>query len=169
VLVRSEAYQEVGPYFDKRFFVIDLEVWLRLALSFPVGYIPMWDSFYRFHPGHRSASVDWGGQWLLFQQHAETLIDKHLPEVQFTPRERRERRASAHLSIGLDRLRDGQPRHATRAARTAISTYPPAALDLRVPAILLAAVLGSRARSLVQRLRYGVNKRDIRLPFRARH
>jgi glycosyltransferase involved in cell wall biosynthesis len=169
VLVRNAAYREVGPYFDGRFTVTDLEMWLRLALRFPVGYLPVWDTGYRFHANQTSASISWGEPWLAFQEHAEALVAEHLPAAQFTPRERRERRASAYLSIALDRLRDGERRSALGAAGTAIRLYPPAALDPRVPALLVASVLGARSRRLVQRLRYSTNRRGIRLPFHARH
>lgn len=169
VLVRNAAYREVGPYFDPRFTVTDLEMWIRLALRFPVGYLPVWDTGYRFHANQTSAWISWGEPWLAFQEHVEALVAQHLPEAQFTPRERRERRASAFLSIALDRLRDGEKQSALRAAGTAVRMYPLAALDPRAPAILLASVLGARGRRFVQRLRYSTNRRGIRLPFHARH
>ena len=148
---------------------MDLEMWLRLALRFPVGYLPVWDTRYRFHPNQTTASITWGEPWLAFQEHVEALLEEQLPEAQFTPREKRERRASAFLSIGLDRLRDGERRHAVNAVGTAVRMYPLAALDPRALAIVLASVLGARSRRLVQRLRYSTNRLGVRLPFHARH
>src|SRR4051794_6490502 len=38
-LTRRTAFETVGPYFESRFNFYDWEMWLRLAVRFPVGYI----------------------------------------------------------------------------------------------------------------------------------
>ena len=169
VVARNSAYRAVGPDFDPRFTVTDLEMWLRLALRFPVGYLPVWDAGYRFHGAQTSSWISWGDSWLAFQEHVEALVEAHLPEAQYTPRERRARRASAHLSIALDRAAAGEQRQALRALRNAVRTYPPAALDPRLAAGLLATVAGKRARRVILRIRYTTNRRGIRSPFRVPH
>ena len=49
VLVRRSAYEAVGPAFDEETLYFDYQMWLRLALRFPVGYLAVWDASYRVH------------------------------------------------------------------------------------------------------------------------
>ena len=49
VLVRRSAYEAVGPAFDEHTVYFDYQMWLRLALRFPVGYLAVWDASYRVH------------------------------------------------------------------------------------------------------------------------
>ena len=51
--VRRSAYAAVGPIFDERFPSWDFDMYLRIAIRFPVGHLDVWDSNFRVHTQQR--------------------------------------------------------------------------------------------------------------------
>ena len=160
VLVRRRAYDEVGPTFDGRFPVLyDYEMWLRLALRFPTGFLARWDAAYRRHDGQTTfVARDQGLEWLRLLDHFETLVTAE-PELQIPAR----RRAWALLSAALDALENRRPRAGWRFLVTALRTHPASALDPRVVAVLAALALGPLSAPLLGRVRRFAHRRGVRV------
>jgi glycosyltransferase involved in cell wall biosynthesis len=166
VLVRRSAYEAVGPVFDEQTVFFDYEMWLRLALRFPVGYLAVWDAAYRVHDQQVTmTSKRRGLQELTLLDHIDGLLAK-APHVQPDRRWLRRRRARAHLSAALDELQEPDRRAASSHLAEAVRTYPPAAIDPKMPAALVGLTLGARGQRALQRLRYLVLRKGLRVHLR---
>lgn len=55
VLFRRDAALAVGGFNEQMEFTLDWEMWLRMAVAYPVGYVNALTTYYRFHPGMDSA------------------------------------------------------------------------------------------------------------------
>lgn len=166
LLVRREAYDAVGPAFDEETVFFDYEMWLRLALKFPAGYLPVRDADYRIHDSQITMTSTRRGeqQVRLFQQIDGMLASA--PEIPVDRRWLRRRIAGAHLSAALDDLEVGNREPARRHVRQALKTYPPSAIDPRTPTALAAFALGRHGRNALRRLRYTVLRRHLRVHVR---
>jgi glycosyltransferase involved in cell wall biosynthesis len=166
VLVRRSAYDAVGPAFDEETLFFDYQMWLRLALRLPVGYLAVWDASYRVHD--RQVTMTFGPRGL----HELTLLDQiegllaDAPHVEPDRRQLRRRRARAHLSAALDELQAPDRRSVSRHLGDAVRTYPPAAIDPKMPAALVGLTLGPRGRRALERLRYLVLRKGLRVHLR---
>ncbi len=166
VLVRRSAYEEVGPVFDEETVFFDYQMWIRLGLRFPVGYLATWDSDYRVHSQQVTmTSRGRGKQELRLVEQIEELLAT-APSVEPDWKHLRRRRARAHLSAALDAL-EGPDRRAARAHLSrAWKTYPATTLDPRTPAALAGFVLGARGRRALYRLRFLVLRKGLRVHVR---
>jgi glycosyltransferase involved in cell wall biosynthesis len=166
VLVRRSAYQAVGAEFSEHTIAFDYEMWLRLALRFPVGYLAVRDADYRVHGQQVTMTVRRRGeeQIRLFE-HLGTLLDG-APGIVADRRPLRRRLAGAHLSAALDALQDPDRRPVRRHLADALRISPAAALDPRLPTALLGLVLGRRGSRAVDRLRFFVLRKGLRVHLR---
>lgn len=168
VLVRKSAYEAIGPYFDERFAPIyDYEMWLRLALRFPVGYLHTYDASWRRH-GSQSTYQDrgWGAAHVAFLEHADRLVSATLPDLRL-PRRTYARQLSARLvQMSLDALETGDRREAVACLRRAVRLHPPTLLDPRAPVAAALLVGGGHGGRALRRLRAFVHRRGIRLHLR---
>ncbi len=169
ILVRRDAYDAAGTRFDPRFLTFDLEMWLRLAIRFPVGYVRSHDAFYRIHTQSLTARSSWGESWVLYQEHVEALLERDFPSAAFTPAESRARRASALLSSALDAVVQGRRREALVFLRAAVRVDRGSLVDPRVAVALLALPFGSLGGRALRRFRAFVVKSGIRFPFLRPH
>ncbi len=65
VMVRRDAFQRVGLFNTRLRQLTDLEMWLRLAFFFDVGFVPEQLATFRLHPtSATSANAAAGGPWL---------------------------------------------------------------------------------------------------------
>ena len=166
VAVRRSAYEAVGPEFDEETIAFDFEMWLRLALRFPVGYLAVRDADYRVHDSQVTMTAGRRGeQRLRSLARAEALLAQ-APEIEVDRRWLRRRKAGAHLSAALDDLQEGDRRAARRHVRQALETYPAVAVDSRMPAVLAGLALGRRAAPALARLRHLVLRRQLRVHIR---
>jgi GT2 family glycosyltransferase len=119
ILVRRAAYAAVGGEFNPDVAFIDYEMWLRLAATAPVGFLPGADARYRIHPGQASstARLELGARRLAVLE-AVTLP----PSV--PARVRREARADALLQCAFDAFERGERRDAARFGRAALRAHP---------------------------------------------
>jgi hypothetical protein len=164
LLVRRSAYEAVGPVFDERFAGDDWEMWLRLALSFPVGYLSVIDSENRLHPQQLTYSIRWGEELIVFAQHLEDLVNRTMPDAQLTPPELRRRRSTAFLSAALDAAEEGDRRRALRRVGHALRADPRSILNPRPWVILAVLPLGKFGRRALTRARVSVRwKSHLRL------
>jgi glycosyltransferase involved in cell wall biosynthesis len=152
VLIRRSAYEAVGPW-ERRFPHTDYEMWNRLALRFPVGYLAVRDADYREH----EASTTFQDRPPLdaiigFANHVVDLADRERPGL-LSGRDRR--RARAHImleAIAFDALGPGDRRYASTLLAHALRAYPPALGDRRV-LDWVRIVAGGRTRALAKRIR----------------
>jgi glycosyltransferase involved in cell wall biosynthesis len=165
VLVRRDAYEAVGPQFNANFAMCDSEMWLRLALRFPVGFVAAHDAYYRVHGQSLSAAARWGESWIAYQEHVEQLLERQLPAVAFTPAESRRRRASAQLSSAMDAIAQRRRRAALGHLRAAARVDRTSVFDPRMALALAVLPFGARGARLLQRIRGTVVRRDLRVPF----
>jgi hypothetical protein len=166
VLVRRSAYEAVGPAFDEHTVYFDYQMWLRLALQFPVGYLAVWDASYRVHDRQVTMTSSARGlQELTLLDQIDGLLAE-APHVKPDRRQLRRRRARAHLSAALDELQAPDRRSVSRHMGDAVRTYPPAAIDPKMPAALVGLTLGPRGRRALERLRYLVLRKGLRVHLR---
>ena len=158
-LVRRAAY---GPdvSYDTRFVVgYDLEMWVRLAARWAVGYLDKADIEYRLHPGQVTQARPDCRERVRLLDHIEDLLAQSLPDVRFDAHYPRRRRAQCLLGAALDAAESGDAVAARAHWRRAITTHPIASVHPASAAVLAAAALGQagpralgRARSLVRRV-----------------
>jgi glycosyltransferase involved in cell wall biosynthesis len=146
-LVRRAAYEAVGPVFSERVKNFDWEMWLRISLRYPVGYLAVRDCARRVHRSSMTSAAGrnvWGQEEIAVVDRFEELVEEQLPGVDWPVRARRRRRAAGHLIWALDALEEGKQRIARAHITAAVRDYPPCALDPRVPAGIAALAAGSR-------------------------
>jgi hypothetical protein len=166
VLVRRSAYDAVGPAFDEETLFYDYQMWLRLALQFPVGYLAVWDASYRVHDRQVTMTSSRRGlQELTLLDQIEGLLAE-APHVKPDRRQLRRRRARAHLSAALDELQEPDRSSVSRHLGDAVRTYPPAAIDPKMPAALVGLTLGARGRRALERVRYLILRKGLRVHLR---
>lgn len=57
VVVRKSTYEKVGGFDEKLRYVVDWEMWVRIAAHFPVAYTPKLLASYRVHEGSETARL----------------------------------------------------------------------------------------------------------------
>ena len=166
VLMRRSAYEAVGPAFDERFSsFFDWEMWLRLGIRFPVGYLAVRDAQFRIHPMQMHRAVrHFGEEKLLVWPHVEQLIERHLPGARLGEEDRAWRRSGALLTAALDALEEGDRRRCIARLAEAVRVRPRSMLDARFPALVACLPLGARARRILRPGRLRMHERYLRLP-----
>lgn len=169
VLCRREALERAGPRLDESIpRLFDWELWLRLALTGPAGYLDVADAEYRAHGDQMSTEPGRGGGVAEFFEHADRLVAERAPELALEPRPRSRRDARVLLSVALDRLQEDDPRGALRALRGALGTSAGTTLaDRRVAAVVAGVALGQRGRRFIGHLRAAHYRRGQRRRLRA--
>jgi glycosyltransferase involved in cell wall biosynthesis len=165
VLVRRQAYETVGPRFDGRFAVMyDYEMWFRIALRLPVGFLDRCDAAYRRHDLQTTFQArKTGEEWLRLLDHFEQLAADQAPGLSITKR----RRSGAFLSAALDALEDRRPGAAWRFVVSGLRAHPPSALDPRLGGAVVGLALGPLGGPVLARARWLAHRRGIRLHLRA--
>jgi glycosyltransferase involved in cell wall biosynthesis len=161
VLVRRVAYEAVGPAFDARFTrIYDYEMWLRIALRFPVGYLDDDDAFWRLH-GEQStlAGRRRGDEQLAFLDHVEGLLAGSGAGITVDARLLNAVRARRMVSAGLDAIERRERRTAARWLRQALR-----AADPRLVAALAAVLAGRRGSRVLGARRSRVRRSGYHLP-----
>ncbi len=150
ILIRRTALAEVGGTFDERLFTCyDLDMWLRLAARFPVGYRASRDASYRQH-ANQSTVLDRS------RRSDELLLMLDKVEAESMPptgrlavgRIIRRRRASTLLSVAMDELEAGNRRRAVQNLRNAIHVSPRIVGDPRSLVIVATTLVPGSARGL---------------------
>jgi glycosyltransferase involved in cell wall biosynthesis len=160
VLVRRRAYEAVDPVFEKRFPFADYEMWFRIALRFPVGYLAVRDADYRSHPGATRLVEDWPTNevFLRLLSHLLDLADSTSPGL-LSRRDRGRTRSNFLLAMMLDALEEGDRRRSFALFCAALRAYPPSVVDPRVLTWLLTQPLGRRGGRIIARVRPFLRRR----------
>jgi len=161
VVVRRSAYEAVGPAFDEETISYDFEMWLRLAIRFPVGYLAVRDADYRIHDSQVTMTAGRRGEQRLRSLEQADALLATAPEIEVDRRWLRRRKAGAHLSAALDDLQEANRAAARRHIRAGLTTYPAVAFDPRMPAALAGLGLGRRGIRALARMRYAVLRRQL--------
>jgi len=170
VLIRRSALEEAGPRLDDSIpRLFDWELWLRLALTGPAGYLATDDAEYRAHTDQMSSGPGRGRGLAELIEHADRLVEERAPELALDPELRTRRDALMQLSVAMDLLEEDDPRGARRALRAALNADRRAVLaDRRLPAITAALALGRPGRRMVGGLRSALYRRTHRRRMRGR-
>lgn len=170
VVVRRSAYEAVGARFDTRLRrIYDHEMWVRLALNGPVGFVRSHDVYWRVHDEQSSRSLsDRIQDFSAFLEITDELVSERLPQARLSRRERRRALSGWLLTNALDAVEQGELQVARRSLRKALGGYPLSLLDPRTPMTAAGLVLGNPARISVRRIRSTVRRHGIRAHLRAR-
>ena len=168
MLTRRSAYEAVGAAFEPRLRrIYDYEMWLRLALHAPVGFLDVRDAYWRVHEAQSSRSLgDRADDYRTFLEIADELVAEQLPSARLSPGQRRRALSSWLLTNTLDAVEQGDRRIARTCLREALETYPLSGFDPRVPVAALSLLLGNPARAGVTSVRRVVRRRGIRTHVR---
>jgi glycosyltransferase involved in cell wall biosynthesis len=143
VLLRREAYVRAGNRFDARFrHLDDYELWLRMGLTGPVGFLPVHDSAYRLHDGQWSRRHDKALDHLRLIDHLDRLLQEAGVDLRLPESARRRKKADRFLSAALDAAEQGQARTAARRICAAAGLAPQAVATARGLAAIAATVGG---------------------------
>jgi len=154
VLIRRDAYVRAGNTFDPRFVHInDYELWLRLGLLGPVGFLPLYDSSYRRHPQQMSRQHDRALDHLQLIDHLDGLLQKSIPDLRLPATVRRQQTVDRLLSVALDAAGQGQTTIAARRIAAAARLAPRALASRRGLGAIAAAVGGKKIRKRIGMMR----------------
>jgi glycosyltransferase involved in cell wall biosynthesis len=162
VVMRRAAYEQVGPFFDDRFDFCDYELWTRLAVRYPVGYLRTPSCFVRKHRSSASAVVARGDESAVLHDHLETLARGQLALSGVAPSVWRSSRAQAHLRAALDAASEGEVRRVGRHLASAVRADPRAVIDLRASAAASVVAFPGSGRELWNRMRFAYQRRRVR-------
>jgi hypothetical protein len=170
VMSRRSALESVGAHFDEEFLFWDVELFMRMAVVFPTGFLALRDVLTRVdhpspdHPGITRESTLDGERWIRYHQYYGEWIRRGLPGVQL-PRQFNLLRGRAYIIGALDALEQGDQRKCATYLRSAIRAYPPTILNPRVAAGTIGLLLGNRGKRIVGRARDVARRRSDELAY----
>ncbi len=155
VLVRRDAYARAGNQYDASFgHIDDYELWLRLGMLAPVGFLAVHDSGYRIHDIQRmSRKHDRAPDHLLLIDHLDAMLAENLPELRLPAPVIRRRKADAVMSTALDAAGQDQSKLAVRRFIAAARLDPRTLATRRAAAVVAATLGGRRVRERVSAMR----------------
>ena len=167
VLGRSGALRAVGAHFDERFLYWDWEIWFRTAARYPVGYLHSWDASIRTHDERVTMTVRPDREEILrLFDHFEEIARRDLPDLELSRFERGRKRSTVLLSGALDHVERGERRHSLECVARALRAHPPAVLNTKTLAWLVAFPFGARSERILARTRRTVLRRSLRVHLR---
>jgi glycosyltransferase involved in cell wall biosynthesis len=155
VMSRRTALEAAGPYFDKDFEFLfwDVELYMRMALKFPVGFIAVRDAVQRIHHPSITTENDFDGEyWVRWHQYHGEWFRRELPGVNLG-RGFNEVFAEAYIMAALDALEAGDRRKAARYLRRAVRRDQRALLNPRVAVGTVGVLTGERGARTLTKLR----------------
>jgi hypothetical protein len=166
IVVRRAAYEAVGPYFQARYRMgMDWEMWMRLAVRFPVVHLPVVDSFGRVHDESvSSGSTGWGEMRLSILARADELIAGGMPGFELPAELRARCVGEAHLRTAFEALEAGDVDLQRRSLRAAKQADPSLRSSPRAAIALLGAHGGARTRRAI----LGFRRFETRMQVRGR-
>jgi glycosyltransferase involved in cell wall biosynthesis len=159
VVARRSAYDEVGAEFCAFLpRTYDYEMWVRLALRFPVGYLGLSDAYWRRH--HSNASSDLRGYDKEYERlisHLSRLVARDRPELSTRPDIWPGKLSALLLMTSSDALALGERRLARHYLSLAIRRDLRGTFRARTIAVALRVTLGRPGTALVaggRRIKY---------------
>jgi glycosyltransferase involved in cell wall biosynthesis len=142
VVARRSAYKDVGDEFcDFLPRTYDYEMWMRLALRFPVGYLGLWDVYWRRHPANASSHLSGcDEEYERLVSHLSRVVGRERPELLVGDDVWRRKLSALLLMTSLDALALGERRTAWQYLSRAIRRDVRGAF--RAPTVTLALNVG---------------------------
>ena len=162
VMSRRSALEVVGAGFDDSlpFLYWDVELYMRMALRYPTGFLALRDVAQRVHhPSITTETAYDGERWIRYHDHYGELITRRLPGVKL-PRQFRELRGQAYIWAALDGIEEGKRRKSARYLASAVRAHPAALANPRVAAAAVALVTGHRGARMMSRVRDRLRRRN---------
>lgn len=165
VMSRRSALDAVGSYFDADYPYLywDVELYMRMALRFPTGFLAVRDVAQRIH--HPSLTSEWdfdGEHWISYHQHHSAWFRRALPGLEL-PRQFDQIFAEVYIMAALDALERDDRRKCASYLRRAIRRDPGALLNPRVS--LAAAGMLVHGSHVIARARAARRRRSEQLAF----
>jgi glycosyltransferase involved in cell wall biosynthesis len=160
VMSRRSALEAVGAHFDESypFLFWDVELYVRMALRFPTGFLAVRDATQRLHhPSLTSEASSDGELWIRWHDYHGEWIRRGLPGIRL-PRQFDQLRSKAYIMAALDTLERGDRRRSARYLTSAVRAYPPSLLNPRVSAGAIGLLLGGRGARALRRARAGLRR-----------
>jgi len=167
VMSRRSALEDVGAVFDETFpfFYWDVELYLRMALRFPTGFMAVKDATQRIHHPSITSENNFDGEyWIRYHEYHGNWFRRELPGLSL-PREYDEIMADAYVMAALDALEHGDRTKSAHYVRRAIRLRPGSLVNPRVAGCAGALALGRRATALVARARAARRLRSSELSY----
>lgn len=167
MMSRRAALEAVGAEFDENFPFLywDVELYMKMALRFPVGFIAIKDATQRIHhPSITSEHRFDGEHWIRYHAYHGAWFRRELPGLKL-PRGYYEVFADAYIIAALDALERGDRRKCARYLRKAVRLSPKALANPRVIAGAAGLLLGRRGGRLLTRVRAMRQRRSDRLVY----
>jgi GT2 family glycosyltransferase len=157
VLISRDAYVRAGSAFDHRFVHInDYELWLRMGMLGPVGFLSVHDSGVRLHPHQMSRRHDQALDHLHLIDHLDGLLQRTHPDLRLSASARKRQKADRLLSAALDAAEQGRTRLAARRIATAAGLDARALASSRGLGAIVATVAGRNVSQRIGEMRsYG--------------
>jgi glycosyltransferase involved in cell wall biosynthesis len=172
VMSRRSALEAVGPYFDDSvpFLFWDVDLYMRMSLKFPTGFLAARDVAQRLHVTDQSrhesvtseATFD-GERWVRYHEYHRDWIRRELPGVRM-PREFGRIRAQTSIIAALDAIEHADRRRGARHLLSAIAADPLAVFNPRVTAGAI-GLLGERGRRILHGARNAARRRGQTLVY----
>ncbi len=167
LLIRRSALEAAGAHLreDMRM-ADDWELFFRMAVRAPVGYLAVRDSHARWHADTETARARrWGEMHLAVARRFDELIAQEMPGFALPAGLRERRVALSHLMVAVEALDEGRPDVARAHVRAAARLRPATLLHARGLAALAGAYGGARARQVIGAVRAFEGRQRVR--FRA--
>jgi glycosyltransferase involved in cell wall biosynthesis len=169
VMSRRSTLEAVGAFFDEAypFLFWDVQLYLRMALRFPTGFLAVRDGTQRLHHPSLTSEASFDGEhWIRYHEYHDEWIRRELPGLRL-PRQYDRMRSQAYMMSALDALEQGDRREVARYLRGAVRLYPASLLNPRLTAGLIGLVLGSRGAEALGRARAGRRRRADALAYQS--
>jgi glycosyltransferase involved in cell wall biosynthesis len=167
VMSRRAALEAVGPMFDDRypFDGWDIELYLRMALRFPTGFLAITDAVQRVHHPSITSELTLDGEFFIrYHAYHAQWFRRELPGLRL-PRQYDEIFAEAYVMAALDALEHGDRRKCAQYLRSAIRRCPSSIANPRVAASAGGLALGRRGADLLSRARAARRVRSSELGY----
>jgi GT2 family glycosyltransferase len=162
VMSRRSALESEGACFDDSlpFLYWDVELYMRMALRSPVGFLALRDVAQRVHhPSITTDSAYDGERWIAYHDHYRELIGRRLPGVKL-PKQCKQLHSEAYIWAALDAIEQGDRRKSARYLASGVRAYAPALANRRVAAAAAALVTGDRGARMLRRVRDRLRRRN---------
>lgn len=107
IVVRRNVYENLGGYYPGLYFALDWEMWIRIANTYPVWYIPKSLATYRSHSQSETVNLGKSAQTVQDIRNSFTIRSSYLPKdfnkrTEKTARQNYAKFAFRHASNQLD-------------------------------------------------------------------
>jgi glycosyltransferase involved in cell wall biosynthesis len=166
VMSRRSALEAVGPEFKEAYpYGWDIELYLRMGLRFPTGFIAIKDGSQRIHHPSITSEHSIDGEYCVrYQEYHGDWFRHQLPGLEL-PRQYHELLADAHIRAALDALERGDRRACARHLSSSVRRNPRVFANPRVGLSAAGLVLGNRGAEALCRLRASRRARGEQLSY----